>query len=624
MNFFMIRRTAIVVLIDCLFCWLSWLTSVFVFTYLFKNEHASLLHVVNKHTWSLLLACFFFFLCCGVYRSLWQYFGVGSILRIIVAALLTSFSMYVTMRLDLGYWLNPGIGMMAFYFFLTLSLTVRVYKRVVDVIVQYTNHLLKRKGKNEEQKPIRTLIIGAGVSASSFLLNINRHGEGKRIVLGILDSDSKKHGYNLHGATILGDDSKLPHICRLYDIEEILIAIPSIKNENLNRIVKMAIAHRCKVKLISDTTTNVQKANLRDININDLLGRTEVSLDMETIEPWVKGKIILVTGGGGSIGSEICRQLLQFDVGKIIIFDISENNAFNLKEELNIKFGQKARSKVELRIGSVQDKKNINAVFDEFHPSIVFHAAAYKHVPLLEQHPRLALENNVLGTYRTAICAREHGVEKFVFISTDKAVNPTSVMGASKRLAELLVLNLNHEQSTNFVCVRFGNVLDSNGSAVPIFKRQIENGGPVTITHPDIIRYFMTIPEAAKLVLETGSMANGGEIFILDMGTPVKIVDLAENLIRMAGLIPNIDIKMEYIGLRPGEKLYEELLLEEEGLRKTSSDKIFVVKPEANLRDRGEYVVDYIQNALDNDGDMRGVLKHFVEQYTIEESMINL
>jgi FlaA1/EpsC-like NDP-sugar epimerase len=370
------------------------------------------------------------------------------------------------------------------------------------------------------------------------------------------------------------------------------------------------------VRVLSGLSSDKASDRLRDISIGDLLGRPEAELDQRGIDGWVKGKTALVTGGGGSIGSELCRQLLKHGAGELVVFDISENNAYNLNEELKLKFPGGAGGKVSVRIGSVQDAQRLDEVFDEFRPSIVFHAAAYKHVPLMEECPRLAFENNVLGTYNAALCACRHGAERFVMISTDKAVNPTNVMGATKRLAEMTVLGMNGMGATEFVCVRFGNVLDSNGSVIPLFKRQIEHGGPVTLTHPDIIRYFMTIPEAAGLVLEVGAMAEGGEIFILDMGQPVKIADLAENLIRMAGMVPGVDINIECVGLRPGEKLYEELLLDEEGIKKTLNDKIFVVRPV--LGPEAQPLISFLDSGADCGEDVRDVIKRFVPEYAHE------
>ncbi|MCL2572611.1 MAG: polysaccharide biosynthesis protein [Defluviitaleaceae bacterium] len=598
---------------DCLFSWLSWMGSVFVFTYLFVNDF-SMLHTVNQHIWLIILACAAFYTICGVYESLWQHPGFGTFIRITVAAVLSSFTMYVALRLRLGFWPNPGLGMMAFYFSLTLSLALRLHRRLTGIVLMY---LRRNKPKNQHVEPIRTIVIGAGDSASGFIKNPSQHGRQPREIMGILDNDKTKHGYMLHGKGILGGDDLIPHLVFKYNITEIIVAIPSINNDELQRIVRLAPVKQCKVRLLSGLSSDKATDLLRDVNISDLLGRPEAKLNEEGINQWLKGKTVMVTGGGGSIGSEICRQLIRLNVEKVVVFDISENNAFNLKEELKAKFGSTGQYKLAVRIGSVQDLGRLDAVFEEFKPAILFHAAAYKHVPLMEECPRLAIDNNVLGTYRTALCAVKHGVERFVMISTDKAVNPTNVMGATKRLAELATLGLNKHSSTEFVCVRFGNVLDSNGSVIPIFKRQIEAGGPVTVTHKDIIRYFMTISEAARLVLETGAMAAGGEIFILNMGEPVKIADLADNLIRMAGLTPNVDIKIKYTGLRPGEKLYEELLLNEEGLTTTLNDKILVVKPEPSA------VVPELMTALESglpdDGDAIGLLKSFVPEYIPRE-----
>ena len=560
----------------------------------------------------MIIACIIFYAVCGVYKSLWQHPGIGTMIRLALAVFLVSFSVYVSLRVRLGFWSNPGLGMMAFYFLLTMSLAARSYKRVSKIVALYARRFF-RLPADLPVESARTLLVGAGESASTFLLNKSQQGSRPRTIFGIVDNDSRKHGYNLHGINIFGDEAQIPHLIDRFDINEIIVAVPSMKNEDLRRIVKLTPVNRCKVRLLSGLSSDKAADKLRDINIGDLLGRPETAHDDQGINEWVKGKTMLITGGGGSIGSEICRQLMRFDIEKIILFDISENNAFNLQEELKVKLGQKGLDNLVVRIGSTQDEIRLEEVFNEFKPSIVFHAAAFKHVPLMEECPRLALENNVRGTYLTAQTACRHQVERFVMISTDKAVNPTNIMGATKRLAELLVLGLNERQTTEFVCVRFGNVLDSNGSVIPLFKRQIEAGGPVTVTHPGIIRYFMTISEAANLVLQAGAIAAGGEIFILDMGEPVKITDLAENLIRMAGLTPDIDIKIEYVGLRPGEKLYEELLLEEEGLTKTLNNKIFVVKP--GVTSNYKELAARIERGIDKEENIRAMIKYFVPEY---------
>jgi len=616
---FSMFNTLMLALLDSLFAWISWFGAVVVFSYFFVNDFSHYIVAVNRSAWVMVLACVVFYTVCGVYKSLWAHPGVGTMIRIVVAVLLSSFTVYVNLRLRLGHWPNPGIGMMAFYFILTFSLGIRVHKRVLGIIFMFLRRFTKSP-YTHTQEPVRTLVVGAGDSASGFLLHPSQHGGRPRDVLAVLDNDRNKHGYNLHGKTIMGGDDLLPHLVKKYDIDEIIVAVPSIKNEDLRRIVRLSGSNRCKVRLLSGISQDRAGDALREIHISDLMGRPEAAINESGINAWLKGKTVMVTGGGGSVGSELCRQLVRLNVEKIVVYDISENNAYNLKEELKVNFGQAGRYKVAVRIGSVQDVSRTDAVFEEFKPAIVFHAAAYKHVPLMEECPRLAVDNNVLGTYRAALAAIKHGVERFVMISTDKAVNPTNVMGASKRLAEIVTLGLNSRSVTEFVCVRFGNVLDSNGSVIPIFKRQIETGGPVTVTHPDIIRYFMTISEAAKLVLETGAMAAGGELFILDMGEQVKIADLAENLIRMAGLIPDVDIKIEYTGLRPGEKLYEELLRNEEGLTATLNDKIFVARPE--MSPKLESLMMALEGGLPWDGDVREMLKEYVPEYNPVEPKI--
>ena len=599
-------------LADSFFHWLGWTAAIVGYTHIFvwDTPHMAAL---TRNIWLVVLLNLVFFTVCGVYKSLWQHPGIGTMVRITTAVFFSTFSFYIALRLYIGNWVNPALVLMAFYFLLTLSLALRLYKLVLEIIVSYMRNYMRLLPSKKEPDVVRTLVIGAGDSASNLLLRPSQQGSRPRKILGILDNDPRKHGYFLHGVTVLGSDEKLSTLVKELDIDEIIIAVPSMKNEDLRRIVRMTPTNRCKVRMLSGLSADKASDMLREINIADLLGRSEAELDTAGLNSWISKKVVMVTGGGGSIGSELCRQLLQLDVDKIVVYEISENNAYNLKEELKIKFGQAGRYKIAIRIGSIQDCGRLDAVFREFKPSVVFHAAAYKHVPLMEECPRLAIDNNVLGTYRTAQAAIRHGAERFVMISTDKAVNPTNVMGASKRLAELAVLGLNGQSATDFVCVRFGNVLDSNGSVIPIFKRQIEAGGPVTVMHPDIIRYFMTITEAARLVLEAGAMAAGGEIFILDMGEQIKIVDLAENLIRMAGLTPDVDIKIEFVGLRPGEKLYEELLLDEEGLTKTVNDKIFVVRPQP-VANQVQFMAE-LEKDIPDGGDTRGMIKRFVPEY---------
>lgn len=430
----------------------------------------------------------------------------------------------------------------------------------------------------------RIMIIGAGDMGSSIIYEMSMSGYKFGSPIVIVDDDEGKKNSTIRGIPILGTIKDIPDLVKEYEINEIIFCIPSATAERKREILEIAMSTGCDLKTapnIDDLTGVNDKISekIRDVDVLDLLARPEVKLDTEVCK-YLKGQTILVTGGGGSIGSELCRQIAHYMPEKIVIFDIYENNAFTLKNALDARYH--GAPQIEIRIGSVRDIDRLNEIFEEFHPSSVFHAAAHKHVPLMEDSPYEAVKNNVLGTYNVCHCANEFGVKNFVLLSTDKAVNPTNVMGATKRVAELTVQHFSHiSKGTKFAAVRFGNVLGSNGSVIPIFKEQIKHGGPVTVTHPDITRYFMTIPEASQLVVQAGGLAKGGEIFVLDMGEPVRIVNLAENLIRLSGFEPYKDIEIQFTGLRPGEKLYEELSLEEElnGRHRTQNDKIFVTAP---------------------------------------------
>lgn len=430
----------------------------------------------------------------------------------------------------------------------------------------------------------RIMIIGAGDMGSSIIyeMSISGYKFGSPVV--IVDDDESKLSSSIQGIPIAGTTKDIPAIVKKFGVNEIVFCIPSASASRKREILEIAMGTGCDLKTAPniDELTGVRdkvSEKIRDVDVLDLLARPEVELDTEVCK-YLTNQTILVTGGGGSIGSELCRQIARYAPEKIVIFDIYENNAFTLKNSLDSRYC--GAPEIEIRIGSVRDVARLREVFEEFHPSSVFHAAAHKHVPLMEDSPYEAVKNNVLGTYNVCLCANEYGVQNFVLLSTDKAVNPTNVMGATKRIAELTVQHFSKiSKGTKFAAVRFGNVLGSNGSVIPIFKEQIKQGGPLTVTHPDITRYFMTIPEASQLVVQAGGLAKGGEIFVLDMGEPVKIVSLAENLIRLSGFEPYKDIEIQFTGLRPGEKLYEELSLEEEmdGRRKTQNDKIFVTAP---------------------------------------------
>lgn len=427
------------------------------------------------------------------------------------------------------------------------------------------------------------LIIGAGDCASTIISEIRKEKSNAYNIIGIIDDDEAKLNTLLNGVKVLGNRDNIVEIVERENIDQILFAIAKIDGEAKSKILDICSKTTAKVKVIPGYYQLLEEGisvnKMRDVDLRDLIGREEVKLDKSGIEKYINNKIVLVTGGGGSIGSELCRQIAKFNPKLLLILDIYENNAYDLQNELS--YNEPNLNK-KVIIASVRDKARLSQIISAYKPNIIFHAAAHKHVPLMEDNPSEAIKNNVIGTLNMAQLASQYKVEKFVLISTDKAVNPTNVMGATKRLCEMIVQSVNNERGnkTEFVAVRFGNVLGSNGSVIPLFKRQIKNGGPLTLTHKDITRYFMLIPEAAQLVLQAGAYAKGGEIFVLDMGKPVKIYDLAENLIRLSGYTPNSDIKIEIIGLRPGEKLYEELLMNNDNLTKTAHNKIFIDKPE--------------------------------------------
>lgn len=443
---------------------------------------------------------------------------------------------------------------------------------------------MKRKNQMNKQNTEefnRVMIIGAGEMGSMVIKDMKTAPESKGIPVVAIDDNKAKRGTRIHGVKVVGGRESISRMAARYNVDQIVLAIATASNKDKQDILSICAQTGCQLKTIPALYEIIEDSadplKIRNVDIIDLLGRDETNLNVSEISGYLKNKTVLVTGGGGSIGSELCRQIAHFDPKRLIIFDIYENNAYDLQNELLMKF---KNLNLEVLIGSVRDKARLEHVFSVCRPDVVFHAAAHKHVPLMELSPGEAVKNNVFGTLNVAQTCDKFGVERMVQISTDKAVNPTNIMGATKRICELVIQYYSRHSKTDFVAVRFGNVLGSNGSVIPLFKKQIEAGGPVTVTHPDITRFFMTIPEAARLVIQAGGMARGGEIFVLDMGQPVKIVDLARNLIRLSGLQPDIDIKIEYTGLRPGEKLYEELLLDCEGsCEKTSHELIYIGSP---------------------------------------------
>ena len=446
---------------------------------------------------------------------------------------------------------------------------------------------------NDNVNKKNVLIIGAGDAAKTVISTLRTTMRSTYNIVGLVDDNINKVNYAISGNKILGTRYDIPRICSENKVDVIFFTISNISNKDRKDILEICQQTQTKVRILPGTTDLIKNKNLmsnfRDIEIEDLLGREPIKLDNKNIGKLIENKVVLVTGGGGSIGSELCRQVMKFNPKELVIVDIYENNLYDIEQELRMNYPD---AKIDAIVASVRDKKRLNEIFEEFKPYLVFHAAAHKHVPLMETSPLEAIKNNVFGTYNVVNCADEYNVKRFILISTDKAVNPTNIMGATKRLCEMIVQAKNKVSKTEYAAVRFGNVLGSNGSVVPLFKKQIASGGPITVTHKDITRFFMTIPEAVSLVLQAMSYAKGGEIFVLDMGEPVKIYDMAEKLVKLSGLEPNVDIEIKVTGLRPGEKLYEEILMAEEGLEATKHDKIHIAEP-MNIN------MDMIKNKLE-------------------------
>ena len=511
------------------------------------------------------------FILLNLYNNVWSFIGVHEELMIVAACTLSTAFQGLGMEV---FMLEVPRSYYVFYLFLmvtTTTITRFSYRMLATV-----KHGLKRN----RGKIVNTLVIGAGEAGSVIVQEIKSSKYLNRNVVGIIDDNPSKKGKYLHGIKILGNRNDIKRLAEKYDVQEIILAIPSASAKDTRDILKICNETECKLKVLPGMyqliTEEVSVSKLREVSIEDLLGRDTIDIDVESVCNHVNNQVVMITGGGGSIGSELCRQIAAHNPKLLIIFDIYENTTYDIQQELIKKYPS---LKLETLIGSVRNTNRIESVIERYRPDIIYHAAAHKHVPLMEDSPNEAIKNNVFGTYKTARAADKYGVKRFVLISTDKAVNPTNIMGASKRICEMIIQTFSRYSATEYVAVRFGNVLGSNGSVIPLFKKQIAEGGPVTVTHPDIIRYFMTIPEAVSLVLEAGANAKGGEIFVLDMGEPVKIADLAKNLIRLSGYKLGEDIEIKYTGLRPGEKLYEELLTKEEGLKKTANALIFIGKP---------------------------------------------
>lgn len=553
-----------------------------------------------------------FFAIWKLYKSVWRYASATELLNIVFATTCASVGQIIICHL-----LNEKMprSYYVLYWFLLFGMTciIRFSYRILRLINSKRSEFSGKKERNN------VMLIGAGAAANAILKEIETSRYLNLNAKCIIDDNSGCHGKFLRGVPIVGGRNKIIDAVGEYGIDEIIFAIPSASTRVRKEILDICKETGCKMRTLPGMyqliNGDVSIAKLKEVEIEDLLGRDPIKINTEEVLGYVKDKTVLVTGGGGSIGSELCRQIAAHQPQQLIIVDIYENNAYDIQQELIRKY---PKLDLVVLIASVRNKERIDSIFEKYRPNIVYHAAAHKHVPLMEVSPNEAIKNNVFGTYRTVQAADKYGTEKFVLISTDKAVNPTNVMGASKRMCEMVIQMMNRQSKTNFVAVRFGNVLGSNGSVIPLFKKQIAEGGPVTVTDPNIIRYFMTIPEAVSLVLQAGAYAHGGEIFVLDMGEPVKIVDLATNLIKLSGYKPGEDIEIKFTGLRPGEKMYEELLMSEEGLKKTANKMIYIGKPIDFDDDVFKKQLDKIyRDAYDESDKIREDIKEMIPTYQV-------
>ncbi len=549
------------------------------------------------------------FWAAKLYHTLWRFANSRELVGIVAAV--AGSTIFTIIYSYFTYNAVPRSFFAIYFICLLICVCVTRYSTIIiRTLIESRNH--GRHARN-------TMIIGAGEAGNMVMKELIMSNYLDARIKCFIDDDKHKQNNYIHGVKVVGGRDKIIESVKKYDINEIIIAMPSIGKKTTKEIVDICKDTNCDLKILPGVyqfvTGDLDLSMIRNVQIEDLLGRETVDVDVQSIMSYVSKKCILVTGGGGSIGSELCRQIAANHPRRLIILDIYENNAYAIQQELKQKY---PHLDLIVLIGSVRNTNRVNSIFEQYRPEIVYHAAAHKHVPLMEDSPNEAIKNNVFGTYKVATAADRYGAKRCVLISTDKAVNPTNIMGASKRMCEMIVQSFNNRSDTDFVAVRFGNVLGSNGSVIPLFKKQIEAGGPVTVTHPDVVRYFMTIPEAVSLVLEAGAAAKGGEIFVLDMGEPVRIDDLARNLIRLSGYTVGEDIEIEYTGLRPGEKLFEELLMNEEGLQQTANKMIYVGKPiefdEDEFLQKLEKLYTY---AYDETDQMKAMISKIVPTYHI-------
>lgn len=559
--------------------------------------------------------CIFKFKC---YDSLWKCGGEKEVASIFTACFCAIFPA-ATLAVLAKQAINPAFYIVNVMVIIVGMVSLRIAYRTMRRIVMKTE---LRQNASDSQ---RVLIVGAGEAGNMIVRELFKRPELKKMPVGVVDDDKNKQGKCVYDVPVLGTIDDVDQIVKNHCIDEIIICIANINPQRKREIINICKKTDAKIKTIPgiyetiDGKVNITK--FRDVQIEDLLGREPIKMNLDDMNGIIKDKIIMVTGGGGSIGSELCRQIVKYEPKQLVLIDIYENNAYDIQQEIKRHFPE---IDLKVLIASVRDEHKMDKIFEQYKPEIVFHAAAHKHVPLMEDSPCEAIKNNVFGTQNVVNLSDKYNVKKFVLISTDKAVNPTNIMGATKRCCEMIVQTKNKTSKTEFVAVRFGNVLGSNGSVVPLFKKQIEEGGPVTVTHEEVTRFFMTIPEAVSLVLQASAMAKGGEIFVLDMGEPVKIIDLARNLIKLSGFEPNVDIKIEVTGLRPGEKLYEEVLMDEEGLQKTSNNQIRIGRPididEAEFKKE----LNILKRVADNDQDEKVdlIMKSIVPTYVRREEAV--
>lgn len=604
-----IRGTGLLLVDACLIalCMIGALWIRFDFDY--KKIEPLFLHSIEKYMWINIVCTVIINYIFKLYASLWRFASVEELKNVVCAVLISSFLQLCGM--SIFKYKTPR----SYIFIYTLLLAV--FMIAPRFSYRFLRISYRKKTAEKERKPIITMVVGAGAAGYVLVREMKNSKHLSRKIPCIIDDDPQKQGTYLQGIPIVGKKEDIEKMAKKYNIEEIIIAIPTISQEERKKLLDICQRTACKIKMLPGiyqmVNDEIDMSMLQEVKIEDLLGRDSIDLRMDEIQEYIEGKVILVTGGGGSIGSEICRQVALHNPKQLIIVDNYENNAYAIQLELKKKYPD---LNLVTLIATVRERGRVEEIFKQYLPDIVYHAAAHKHVPLMEDSPNEAVKNNVLGTYNVAAAADKYHAGKMVLISTDKAVRPTNVMGASKRICELIVEMFSQKSQTEYAAVRFGNVLGSNGSVIPVFQKQIEAGGPVTVTHPEIIRYFMTIQEAVNLVLQCGAYASGGEIFILDMGEPVKILDMARKMIRLSGYVPDQDIKIVFTGLRPGEKLYEELLIDEKNLVGTKNDRIFIAQMDkTDLESMSARIKKMIEHAYEETKDIQADIKEIVPEY---------